>query len=1487
MPRRSIDMSVGRLFLPFAILVAGALVTYLLAADQHLRNREVIDRQFDAVTQRIGMDIERRVNGYEFGLRGARGAIGAVGVDDINRERFLAYSATRDVDNEFPGARGFGFIRRVPAAASDGFVADAREDGWPSFALQELQPNSDERFVIQYIEPVERNVQAVGLDIASEANRRNAAREAVRLNRSTITAPITLVQVTGAVNRAFLVLLPVYRPGLPLVTAEQREAASVGWTYAPLVLDEILADLLRRAPDVKWSVHDVEPDGARSLILDQLREVESASLSRTLDLRIFNRAWRVEAQATPHFIAALKLTSPTLVGISGGIVTFLALVASVLWMGARRRAYDSLAAKAQLATIVEHSDQAMVGEDRAGRIMLWNRAAETLFDVGGPSALGERLPDVLDRHGIRLEPSKRAGDAGEGAGEELSLSGAGRAPRVLMVSRSPILSSDGERLGNATLLKDITERRAMEDALASSNVTLEHKVLERTDALAKAEAFLQTVLDSVPSLISYWDADGANRAANAAFLRWAGATRDELLGRQLGEVMSGARVEGLLDDVARAQNGATRRTSFRAYDERTRQWRSFSGVLIPDGRAPTVFGLYFVADDVTELQRSQAALERALEDQQAERVRLASIIEGTHVGTWEWNVKTGEARFNERWAQMIGHPLEGLAPIDVHTWTSRVHPEDRGALDERLQAHFRRATPYFESETRMRHCDGRWIWVLDRGRVTTWTENGEPEWMFGTRQDVTARRRMEDDLRSAKHQAESANAAKSQFLANMSHEIRTPLNAVLGMHRLLERTDLDLKQRDLLAKADKAGHSLLDILNDVLDLAKIEAGEMALQSDTFDLQDLFDELSAIYSPGASNKNIGFSARLAGGDQALWMVGDRHRLRQVLANLVGNAIKFTQHGGVELHAEALPGADGRRLRIVVRDSGIGISPEALEHLFDPFVQAEEATTRRFGGTGLGLSIVKTLTELMGGSVSVSSTQGQGSEFSLDLPLVDAREQDVERARSDRRPIAVGFLCGDPSTRRELEDRLASLGWMGIDLKAGAAGMPDVYLVDADIGPEAADSLRQPPRASASRGAPPIVLLANEQDDIGPWTEAGFGHPKTLRKPLDVSALFNTIVELLSTTDELQARLMGQAGALAGGVRWLAGTRIVVVDDSDINREIAVELLRGQGAQCEDFSSGQDAIARLQDNSDDVDAVLMDVQMPVMDGLQATRLIRERHAMDALPVIALTAGALQSERENAMAAGMNAFLTKPLEPVQVVKTLRQLIRQLRGHTVEIEIELPGVSDKNHGQAPKAWPVIDGIEVQDARDRLNDNRALFKKMLRLMHKSYAPWLAEWQPRRRALDERLARELAADLHKLRGGAGMLGALALADLAERAETQLQALGAHADAECVDAVFDALEALLLSVSRWDSQIAGAPTPSAVGALDAGQTARLRTLQDLVHANDFDAVEAASSLEPELRHLLGDEGFQSLMAHIDGLRFGDAASLLRDPLQGMG
>ncbi len=1223
-------------------LLLGALLTALAVQQRERANAAFVQARFEVESRELADAIVARFGLYEYGLRGARGVIQNAGEQGLSADAFRRYLLSRDLEREFPGARGFGYIHRQPA-------------GPPRPGVREIEPNAGERFIIELVEPIETNRQAVGLDIASEPARRLAALSALRSGRATLTAPITLVQAQHAPRRGFLALLPVFRPDLPTGTPAEREAAGFGWAYAPLVTDEVLAGLPLRVQHIALTLTDItETEHATEFFSTlALGEAPRAGGLHQALLRVpFGRSWSVHTEARPGYAAQFGLLAPGVVGWTGALMTVLLASLHWVWLALRRR----------------------------------------------------------QRQSARREA---------------------------------------------------VEREAHERRLLELNAGLEERVRERTRSLAEVEHFLRTVLDAVPSMISYWDRDQINRAANRANLAWRLPQGGTLVGRSAREVVGEATYTVLRPHIEAVLRGEPRSFELSMPNPATGTLRELHMRYLPDLRDGAVQGYYAVLDDVTEVNRSRRELEATLAVQATERARLQSILQGTHVGTWEWNLQTGECRYNERWAEMIGHDYDVLRPMTAQVWVDKVHPEDLVRANAQLLRHLAGELAFYECEVRMRHADGHWVWVLNRGQVRTRTADGQPEWMYGTQLDISASKAIEHDLREAKRAAEAASQSKSAFLANMSHEIRTPLNAVLGVAHLLADSALDADQRALLDKARTAGRSLLGIVNDVLDLAKIEAGEMQLADEAYALPALLREVESVYAVQAADKGLVLALRIDGSLPAA-LLGDAARLRQVLVNLVGNAIKFTHAGVVQISATRQGSADAPRLCLHVRDSGIGITPEQQERLFQPFSQADETTTRRFGGTGLGLSIVRRLVEMMQGTVSVRSEPGQGSEFRLELPL---------------------------------------------------------------------------------RAADPARLPAAD---------------------------------------------MAQPSA-----QGLAGLRVLLVDDSEVNLEIARRLLEREGAWVHTCGDGAQALAWLYRSPAAVDVVLMDVQMPVMDGLQATQRLRADAAFARLPVIALTAGALSNERQRALDAGFDDFVAKPIDPPELRQALCRAWSARQRPAQGWAMPAPGSAPAHppndratEAPVPADWPRLPGVDAASAHRQLGGDAVLFHRVYARLLTERAEWaaLAPGTPPLWSAEQTNAWRARA--HRLRGSAGMVGAQALSLAAAALEAALAA-PSPGQPERDDAV-----RALASLQRRFAELQAGPELAAAalpGARDApvpdAATARagLRTLAVQLDSNDLAAGEHFDAVRPALALRLDGLALQAMADAIANLDYASARGWLAGAL----
>lgn len=534
---------------------------------------------------------------------------------------------------------------------------------------------------------------------------------------------------------------------------------------------------------------------------------------------------------------------------------------------------------------------------------------------------------------------------------------------------------------------------------------------------------------------------------------------------------------------------------------------------------------------------------------QIDHQRLSNILWGTDVGTWEWNIQTGQTRFNERWASIVGHRLDELEPVSIDTWTRFVHPDDLTKSGRALERHFSGEADSYDCEVRMQHKNGHWVWVLDRGKVVERTPDGKPLWMAGTHMDITARKEaeialarqkdhLEDEvaqrtlaLSIAKEQAEAASRAKTTFLANVSHELRTPLNGIMGMTALALRRQPDERIRDPLEKVSQASAHLLAVINDVLDISKIEAERLTLENTAFSLSEVLRHLHDMFEERAQSKGLRLRFLPESKLSELQLIGDKLRLEQILINLIGNAIKFTTAGEVRCQVSTHENSDAQlKLCFAISDTGIGIPEEAQARLFSAFEQGDNSMTRRFGGTGLGLAISRRLARLMGGDITVESTPGIGTVFRVLVRL----------------------------------------------------GLPqhDALSPEPNANPENTDPLR------------------------------------TLQSSF-------------------------------------SGTRVLLAEDEPINQEVARTLLEEAGLLVDLANDGLEAVAKAENQH--YDLILLDMQMPRMNGCEAAAAIRQLPGYQMTPILAMTANAFEDDRQRCLRAGMDEHLSKPVSPEHLFRTL----------------------------------------------------------------------------------------------------------------------------------------------------------------------------------------------------------------------------------------
>jgi signal transduction histidine kinase/DNA-binding response OmpR family regulator len=581
-----------------------------------------------------------------------------------------------------------------------------------------------------------------------------------------------------------------------------------------------------------------------------------------------------------------------------------------------------------------------------------------------------------------------------------------------------------------------------------------------------------------------------------------------------------------------------------------------------------------------------------------------------------------------------------------------VHPEDRMRVEDRMQGLLNSTQKEFEADFRLLQKTGGWKWVASRAKVVEQDKHGLPLRIVGTNLDIEARKQTEFELAEAKFRAEAASVAKSSFLAHMSHELRTPLNAVIGLTSLLMRSEMKDEQHEYVKTVQSSGEMLLTLINDILDISKVEAGELKLERHIFNLRKCVESAVDLIASRAAEKRLELSYHVEP-DVPVNIIGDVVRLRQVMLNLLNNAVKFTEHGEVALTVRSKPHPDAETCNIyfTVRDTGIGISPEQKQYIFQPFRQADSSTTRRYGGTGLGLTICNRLVQLMHGSVEVESVPGRGSSFCFNIEagaaVTEAGDED-ESLKSDL-PALLGkqvLVVDDNATNRHILEKylllwganpvMAASGFEALVLLENhppfALALLDMFMPGMD-GMELARTVRERP---AFKDLPLVMLTSamGHDDEFRNFDFAG-----VLFKPIKPAILCKTILRIFSKEPVCEVR--ENKPVLVDERRSL---RILMAEDNLINQRVCMLLLGRLGYTADVAGNGQETLLAVERSSYDV--ILMDVQMPIMGGLEATQEICKRWPEGVRPyIIGVSAHAMSEERERALSHGMNDYLSKP--------------------------------------------------------------------------------------------------------------------------------------------------------------------------------------------------------------------------------------------------
>jgi len=1073
----------------------------------------------------------------------------------------------------------------------------------------------------------------------------------------------------------------------------------------------------------------------------------------------------------------------------------------------RKQAEDALReAEERSRLVLESAGEGIFGVDARGELQFINSAACSMLGICSADVSGQSVHELMhhsraDGSPYPLEECPMHRSFVDGQTYTVSddvLWRQDNTPFPVEYTSSPI-HKNGAVVGAVVTFRDISER-------------------------IKAEAELRKLSRAVeqsPVSVVITDKHGVIEYVNPTFTHVTGYTFEEAVGQNPRVLKSGEHSQELYEDLWNTISNKqiwqgefiNRKKSGELYWE--------SAVISPIlDRNEEIERFLAVKLDISK----QKEAERAIQDQLMFQAALIDTIPNPLF------IKDAEARFvgcNKAYEEAFGTSrdhLEGKTVLDLEYLPeddrAAYHAEDVQLIGEGGSRHHEFPITFADGQE---HHVLYWVAAFS-------LSDGRPGGMIGVIVDIS-------ELNEARKKAEEATRAKSDFLANMSHEIRTPMNAVIGMSHLALQTDLTPKQRDYLAKIDSSAKALLRIINDILDFSKIEAGKMEIETTDFHLDDVIDNLASLLTVKVEEKGLELLFRVEP-DVPVNLRGDPLRLGQILLNLAGNAVKFTSSGEIVVAASLLERSDDQaHIRFSVHDTGIGLTQEQQSRLFQSFSQADTSTTRKFGGTGLGLAICKSLAELMGGEIGVESTPGKGSTFWFTARLglhASARFPSRTLAR-DFQGMRVLVVDDNRTSLEILSEALSSMGCAPETASSGQEALEKLEAASADSPFELVlmdwkmpewdgiETTRRIKRDKNLSTLPTVIMVtAYGREEIMHQAEAA-GIAGFLLKPVNQSVLVNTIMEVFGREVPKIGSHERHATRIAGLER-IRGASVLLAEDNEINQQVARELLEGVGLQVSIAANGSEALELVRQHP--FDLVLMDIQMPVMDGFEATARLRALPQFAQLPILAMTAHAMADDRQKSLDAGMNEHVTKPIDPDELFAAL---VRWIPPRDATPHLDAIPRAD----QAPDADLLpeeLPGIDMEAGIARVGGNRKLYHSLLVKLHDGYADAAARLRGQIEAGQLQEAQLLS---HSLKGVAGNVGARRLQAAASDVEAPLK----HSQ-EVPAAALEAFDAALQEVVDVLAPIAAsqnhAPEPQAGADEGAPEPRRLQEILERLH-----------------------------------------------------
>lgn len=1245
------------------VLFVGILSSMIIGYYTYNNNLEKEQIQFNLLTKNIIQQITNTMDTYKVILHSGVGLFEVS--SEAKRKDWHLFVKKLQLKKYFPGIQGLGYSIVLKPEELEKHIQSIKKEGFPSYTVK---PEGKRNLYtsILYIEPFDqRNSRAFGYDMYSEKNRRNAMSRTIETGLATLSKKVTLVQENGNdMQSGFLLYTPLYKKGMPTNTKEERYKAIKGFVYAVFrTKDFIEGSLGNSLKTINMKMYDGTVKNTNTTLYDSNNnENKEPKFYKDIKLELDGHSWTFEITTKNTFFDIQK-------NIYSIILTILSLLITLL-----------------ITLLVKRKDEIGILKDDAllnvsQGVMVTNRNKEIVYaNKAFEDLTGYTREFIYGQHASFLQ--------GENTDLE-SIEFMKKKMQELKPFECELLNykKDGSTFWNRLSITPILdERNRPQRYIGIQNDITDKKKLEESILFEKN--LLENILNNTSAIIALIDMNGVMVKLNEYGKKFVGYTQKEISSEAYfwKKFIPLEIREDVIYIIQKAKRDELEEKKQHAWISNKNQERIFewTNQLIKDSNGKTEYIIAVGIDITNDVLRQK---------------QLALSAEMSGLVFWELNLKTNIFTFNDHYYDFLKTDIqrEGTYHLDLKTYSDTFLPKKSlSILKQILKQSLNKNKDYQDSfQSKMIRRDGVEIQVLTNYFIS-YDKQGKPDKAYGTKYDLTKQKEKEVILIEAKKNAENASRAKTEFLANMSHEIRTPLNGIIGLTNLLLETDLTDTQEAYLSKSITSSEALLHVINDILDYSKIEANKIDLEHIPFELDKILHQVSNLFLYEAQNKNIDFDCTIAPSIHNN-LIGDPFRLNQILINLVGNAIKFTEYGFVHINVNVEEiKEDALKLNFSIRDTGVGIAEDKQKKLFEHFSQVDTSNTRKYGGSGLGLVISQKLAEIMGGEIKVESQEDIGSIFSFTIQ-VDYKKEDYDFLSQDIKDKKVLLVNNNIEMEELLNTSLEMFHLNTVNSNSTESALEilkeedfDFIIIVCELPDKDGIKFTQIVNNLYSDKNIKIIIVSSfsKKDKLLKLAkELDVEIKNLLLKPFCSSTLLNILV---NNSDIKLIKNKNTKKLIAKG-------KVLLVEDNEINQLVAKQNLEKFGLKVHTAENG--LIAVQMTKKENFDIIFMDLQMPIMDGFEATRKIREFDSK--IPIVALTAAVMEKDLIMTNKALMNDHLAKPID----IEKLKDIIIKYLDTTTEETVIKDKVSIENS---------ILGINLEELTERLNNNKELSYKML-----------------------------------------------------------------------------------------------------------------------------------------------------------------------------